>query len=82
MRNGKEAVELATKACELSQWQNWSEIDTLAAAYAEAGDFDQAIKYERHVMQMTRPPTSDGRIKQRLTLYEKHKAYREEATRY
>jgi tetratricopeptide (TPR) repeat protein len=79
MRNGKEAVELATKACELSQWQNWSNIDTLAAAYAEAGDFDQAIKYERQVMQMTKPSTNDSKIKHRLALYEHHKAYREQA---
>jgi tetratricopeptide (TPR) repeat protein len=79
MRNGKEAVELATKACELSQWQNWSDVDTLAAAYAEAGDFDQAIKYERQVMQMAKPSTNDSKIKHRLTLYEQHKAYREDA---
>ena len=80
VRNGKEAVEFATKACELSQWKNGSNIDTLAAAYAEAGDFDQAVKYQREVIQMSRSWTNDSKIKQRLALYEQHKAYREEAT--
>src|SRR4029077_7608990 len=54
MRDGKEAVELANKACELSQRRNSSYLDTLAAAYAEAGNFDQAIKYQNQVVQMTK----------------------------
>ncbi|HYY93402.1 MAG TPA: tetratricopeptide repeat protein [Pyrinomonadaceae bacterium] len=39
LRDGKRAVELARKACELSKWQHPNQLDTLAAAYAEAGDF-------------------------------------------
>jgi len=37
LRDGRKAVELATKACELNQWKSPDLIDTLAAAYAEAG---------------------------------------------
>jgi tetratricopeptide (TPR) repeat protein len=77
MRNGKEAVELATKACEFSQWKDWGNIDTLAAAYAEAGNFDKAIKYERQVIKMIKSSVIDSKIRQRLTLYEQHKPYRE-----
>ena len=68
MRNGKEAVELAIKACELSNWKNWGIIDTLAAAYAEAGNFEQAINYQRQVMQMINSSGDDSRIKYRLAL--------------
>ena len=42
VRDGKEAVELATRACQMTQYQNWNTIDTLAAAYAAAGDFKSA----------------------------------------
>ncbi len=37
------AIELATKACELSGWKDAATIDTLAAAHAATGNFEQAI---------------------------------------
>ena len=36
-RDGKRAVEAATKACELTEYKNGGYLDTLAAAYAEVG---------------------------------------------
>jgi tetratricopeptide (TPR) repeat protein len=48
-RNGKAAVEAARRACDLTQWKDYDLINTLAAAYAEAGDFDRAIaQYTRY----------------------------------
>jgi hypothetical protein len=46
IRNGKQAIEAATKACEMSDWKLGAMLDALAAAHAEAGQFDQAVKYE------------------------------------
>jgi len=40
-RNGMEAVSAAKRACEVSQWKSFGCHDTLAVAYAEAGDFDE-----------------------------------------
>lgn len=44
LRNGPEAVPLAEHACELTQRQQPQLIGTLAAAYAEAGRFDDAVR--------------------------------------
>jgi Flp pilus assembly protein TadD len=44
LRNGAEAVRLAERACQLSQHREPVLLGTLAAAYAEAGRFDDAVK--------------------------------------
>ncbi len=44
IRNGKEAVQLAGRACELVRYENPVYLDTLAAALAEAGQFAEAIQ--------------------------------------
>jgi tetratricopeptide (TPR) repeat protein len=49
-RNGTEAVELATLACTLDKWKDADEIDTLAAAYAETGNFAEAERYQQKAM--------------------------------
>jgi tetratricopeptide (TPR) repeat protein len=77
-RDGKKAIEIAQKACELSHWKPWAYIDTLAAAYAETGDFDQAVKYQSQALKIA-PPENElvQGAKQRLELYKQHKPYRE-----
>jgi tetratricopeptide (TPR) repeat protein len=42
-RNGQEAVKFALKACELDGYHYWSFLDTLAASYAENGQFPEAV---------------------------------------
>ncbi len=70
-------MQNATRACELSEWKNAAYIDTLAAAHAEAGAFDQAVKFQRQVIQMAEGPNRQG-MQERLKLYQQHKPYREE----
>ena len=43
LRDGAEAVRLAEQACQLSSYHEPSVVGTLAAAYAEAGRFDEAV---------------------------------------
>ncbi len=79
-RDGKDAIKAAQKACKLSQWKNWAYIDTLAAAFAESGHFQQAVKYQERVVQNIPSPDKDADgARERLALYKLHKAYRQAA---
>lgn len=78
-RDGKQAVKLATKSCEQSGWQNANEIGTLAAAYAESGDFANAIKYQEKAIAMTKGDFPEpAQMKDMLALFRQHKPYREQ----
>ncbi len=44
LRNGPEAVKMAERACELTGQQDPAKLKTLAAAYAETGQFEAALK--------------------------------------
>jgi Flp pilus assembly protein TadD len=48
LRNGAEAVRLASMAVELTRGNEPSTLSTLAAAYAEAGRFAEAIETQTH----------------------------------
>ena len=79
VRNGHRAVSLALKACRLSGWTNAFAIDTLAAAYAESGQFNEAIRYEQLAIQNLRPEDRKeqlGGMENRLRLYESGQPYR------
>jgi tetratricopeptide (TPR) repeat protein len=79
LRNGKEALEKSLRACELSRWQSADVVDTLAAAYAEQGDFDDAVKYETQAVNMKGVyALKRKRMQERLDLYRQHKPYRKE----
>ena len=44
LRDGERAIELATKACEVTQYNAPHILSTLAASYAETGNFKEAVK--------------------------------------
>lgn len=73
-RNGREAVALATKACELAEFKNASFLDTLAAAFAEAGDFTSAISYQEKAISMS-PAKDQAALRARLRRYQSGQAY-------
>ena len=81
-RDGEKAVANATKACELSGWKDGNNIDTLAAAYAEAGDFAEAIRWQKRAMEAIKlNPNYAEFVKEadkQMSLYQQHKPYREE----
>jgi hypothetical protein len=84
LRDGKEALVKATKACELTGWADWTRLDTLAAACAEVGGFEKAVEYQKRAMSMSgvpkvdRPEVDRIEMKHRLGLYQLKQPYHEE----
>ncbi len=78
-RDGPRAVEAATRACALTEWKQPGCLDTLAAAYAEAGDFDAAIAWQTRAIELLGDERKEERneFRSRLALYSARKPYRE-----
>ncbi|MGF1578242.1 MAG: HEAT repeat domain-containing protein [Gemmataceae bacterium] len=79
-RNGKVALKLALQACDKTKYQDPSIIDTLAAAYAESGDFKNAVKFQHQAIDHPKAQTNaalEQEFRERLKLYQKEKPYRE-----
>jgi Tfp pilus assembly protein PilF len=83
LRDGKRALALANYACQHTGWDEPQCIDTLAAAYAELGSFDEAIVWEQRAIELADPSNKDfqQQLQQRLELYRKGLPYREDHQR-
>ena len=80
LRDGALAVAAARKACELTGWFNAWCIGTLAAACAEAGDFDQAEQYQRRALAIAVLNESERpQWQARAELYRQRQPYRQPA---
>ena len=77
-RNGKQAVEFALKASQLTNQKSPTVLDTLAAAYAELGNFEEAVNSENKALTFSEfVQRSGNEARQRLQLYTEGKPYRE-----
>ena len=52
VRNGREAVELAKRGVDLTKSNDAPMLDALAAAYAETGQFSQAVRTARRAIEL------------------------------
>jgi tetratricopeptide (TPR) repeat protein len=81
-RNGPEAVRLAEQACALSNHQQPRAVQSLAAAYAEAGQYEQAVREAQKARALAQSGGQSelaGEIGQQLELYRTGRPYREVA---
>jgi hypothetical protein len=76
--NPDRAFKLARRACELTNYNKPESLDTLAAAYAAAGDFSKAIETAEKALELCRSSeqeTLKEEIKKRIALYKAGKPY-------
>ncbi|HOX56929.1 MAG TPA: tetratricopeptide repeat protein [Candidatus Paceibacterota bacterium] len=80
VRNGPEAVSLATRACVLSSYNDARVMGTLAAAYAEAGRFPEAVAAAEQTCELALAAGDQGlaeKTRARLKLYQAGRSCRE-----
>lgn len=75
LRDGARAVEHAREACELTDWKQVSYLDTLAAAYAERGEFKEAVQWQKKVIELADDEDLPG-LRDRLLSYQRAEPYR------
>jgi tetratricopeptide (TPR) repeat protein len=78
LRNGARAVQMAGQASQGSGGNNPGILRTLAAAYAEAGQFPNAVQTARKALQLVQSDTNlAGELKREINLYEAGQPFRE-----
>jgi TPR repeat protein len=77
LRNGLLAVTFAERAVTATRRRDASFLDTLAAAYAEAGDFEKAEAIQNEAITLLKDAASKQDYTARLRLYEAKTPYRE-----
>ena len=80
-RNGPEAVRLAERACQVTKHREAVMVGTLAAAYAEAGRFDEAIATARKARELALAGGNHelaDKNQRLIELFSAHRPYRED----
>lgn len=81
LRDGEEAVRLAELACNLTEFRNVALIDTLAAAYAEAGRFSDAVETAQKAIQIADESGQADAVddmRKKLALYQAGQPYHQQ----
>ena len=75
LRDGKKAFENASTAFQLTGGKDWKCVETLAAAYAECGDFANATRWQTKAVEMAPDEGNRQWCRSLLELYKRHKPY-------
>ncbi|QDU94816.1 tetratricopeptide repeat protein [Lignipirellula cremea] len=76
VRDAKRAIKVATEACVVTDYKKAHILSTLAAAYAESGDFAEARKWSAKAVELAEGEDAE-QLKKELESYKKEKAWRE-----
>ena len=76
LRDGKRSLELAKRACEVTEYKEAHILSTLAAACAETGDFPEAIRWSTQAVAVGNSEV-DEQLAKELKSYEAGKPWRE-----
>jgi len=68
LRNPEEALRLARRAAELTRYERFGHLATLAAAAAADAQFDEAVKWQARAVELA-PSSEAGILRSRLELY-------------
>ena len=82
-RNGAEAVRLAEKACRVTEYHRTTPVGTLAASYAEAGRFAEALataQKARELAAIFKEEALLAKNRELLELYRAGRPYHEPAS--
>ena len=79
LRDGKSALEYSLKSCELTHYKKPHILSTLASAYAEIGDFDNAVKWIEQGLELAEQTEYDQKehLVKELASYKEKKPWRE-----
>jgi Flp pilus assembly protein TadD len=80
VRDGRRAVRMAERACELTNYEQPELLSTLAAACAEAGRFDEAREWARKAIELAARSGQRAladRVRTHLRFYESSRAFHE-----
>jgi tetratricopeptide (TPR) repeat protein len=77
LRDGKRAVDLATRACKLSNWKDANDMENLAAAYAECGQFAEAVEWQTKAVNLATGLENLAESRQRLEQFKAGQPHRE-----
>ncbi len=72
IRDPQKAIALAKQACGMTQYENWNTMDTLAAAYAAAGDFKLAQQWIATAVEKA-PAKDKTALEEHVALFQEEK---------
>ncbi len=79
-RNADKALEMSTQACKLTEFRDSNLLDTLAAAYAENSQFEQAVETQRKAignLRLSESLSIRWQLGKHFVLYKNQMPYRE-----